>query len=359
MDRRDDGYELFEITEMDDLDFAAFVPMADAAWKHDYTDQARLDFDEAVIRKMAAGSFWVAVLACTADGSPVGFELALERRLRVRGRSLHAFYASVFTVSVDHRRKGLGRWILEGINELVFERRGADVIVSSFHSGHAGSPAVQSTFDRIDDWGVVRFHTSPIWSRRLDKEPLPPLDPVPVFASLQMVGELPEEGLRAVGDPSGVELPSPTQIDGALLDQFEASFAFADSFAAQYLGRNPASGTLLYDLGPGRSCLAGYNIMPMSINDHRLRPVGQLQFLLAGDCSVAEITRVVHHVALYLAERGCFALSMVDMGMVPETVLTSLGFEPSEDRITFAARGPRRTVGAFEGLRPPYFVDFT
>ena len=90
LDRRDDGYELFEITDMDDLDFAAFIPMADASWKHDYTDQARLDFDEAVIRKMAAGSFWVAVLACTADGSPVGFELALERRLRVRGRSVTA-----------------------------------------------------------------------------------------------------------------------------------------------------------------------------------------------------------------------------------------------------------------------------
>src|SRR5688500_16778571 len=152
LDRRADGYQLFAITSADDLDWGAFLPMVDRAWKLDYADEPRLDFDEAVIRRMARGPWWVGVLAVAADGAPVGFELALERTLRVAGRTLRAYYASVFTVAAEHRRQGLGRWILEAINRLVFDEHEADLIVSTFHQGHAGSPAVQSTFDRIPGW---------------------------------------------------------------------------------------------------------------------------------------------------------------------------------------------------------------
>ena len=93
LDRREDGYEIFEITSIDDLDFATFLPMIDSAWKHDYVDEVRLDINEAVLRKLTPGPWWVAVLACSGDGAPVGFELALERTLRVREQSLHAYYA--------------------------------------------------------------------------------------------------------------------------------------------------------------------------------------------------------------------------------------------------------------------------
>ncbi len=42
LDKRNDGYELFEITSIDALDLATFLPMVDRAWKHDYVDDARL-----------------------------------------------------------------------------------------------------------------------------------------------------------------------------------------------------------------------------------------------------------------------------------------------------------------------------
>jgi GNAT superfamily N-acetyltransferase len=344
--KREDGYELFEITSIDDLDFASLVPMMDRAWKLDYVDDSRLDFNEAVLRKLTPGSFWVAVLVRSSSGDPVGFELALERTLRVREHTLHAYYASVFTVCADHRRKGLGRWILEAINRLVFEEHEADVIVSTFHEGHAGSPAVQSTFDRISEWGVERFHTTPIWSRRLDKEPLGPLDPPPRFVQLGRVEES--------------SVPDARALDDLVRAEFETSFALDTSLSAQYL--NPvgeASGALLYERGSGRTCLACFNVLPMKINDRRLRPIGQLQLLLAPGCSAAEIEEVVHHMGLFLADRGCFAMTLVDMGMIPRGVLESLGFSPTEDLITFAARGPRSTIAAFDGLSPPFFIDFT
>jgi GNAT superfamily N-acetyltransferase len=341
LDQRADGSELFELTSIDDLDFGTFLPMVDRAWSLDYADEPRLDFDEAVLRKLAHDPWWVGVLAVSGDGSPVGFELALERTLRVSGRTLRAYYASVFTVSADHRRQGLGRWILEGINRLVFAERGADLILSTFHQGHAGSPTVQSTFDRIPEWGVVRFHTSPIWSRRLDRDPLPALEPPMSFVQLE-------------------RLPDGRAIDDLLRGTFAASFALSESLSAQYLNpHNQASGLLLYELGSGRIALSGFNVLPMAINERRLRPIGQLQLLAAPGCSSAQIEMVVHHLGLLLAERGCFAMTLLDMGVVPRGVLDRLGFVATDTQITFAARGPKRTIECFAGLRPPYFLDFS
>ena len=98
---------------------------------------------------------------------------------------------------------------------------------------------------------------------------------------------------------------------------------------------------------------------PMSINERRLRPIGQLQFFLAPGCSEEEISSAVRQLGIFLTDRDCFAMTLVDMGMVPRAVLEGLGFEPSDDRVTFAARGPRTTIEAFEVLSPPLFLDFT
>ena len=360
LDKRNDGYELFEVTSIDDLDLATFLPMFDRAWKHDYVDDVRLAFDEAVLRKMTPGRWWVAVLACSRDGSPVGFELALERTLRVRGHALHAYYASMFTVSETHRRRGLGSWILEGINRLVFEEHAADLIVSTFHEGKAGSPTVQSTFDRIHDWGVARFHSTPIWSRRLDKAPFPPLEFPRPCVRLERTGDSGEGALQARDGGDSMEVPAAGALDQLIRAEFEASFAFDTSLAGQYLNpASEASGALLYELAPDRICLACFNVLPMAINERRLRPIGQLQFLLAPRCSDAEIERVIHQMGLFLAERDCFAMTLVDMGMVPRGVLDNLGFSPTDSQITFAARGPKSTIARFEGLRPPFFLDFT
>jgi hypothetical protein len=307
------------------------------------------------------GTCWVAVLVCDAQGAPVGFELALERQLRLGELELLAYYASIFSVSVEHRRRGLGRWILEGINRLVFEERGADLIVSTFHGGHAGSPAVQSTFDRIEGWGGARFHQGVIWSRRLDRDPLPPMPAPRRLGLLEMAGETASQGLesRAI-EGAPLDEPDVATLDAAIRGDYATSFALEASLGRRYLHRdNSASGLLMHDTGSGGLRLSGFNILPMSINDRRLRPVGQLQLVVAPGATDDELEAMVHEQALYLAERGCFALSLVDTGQVPTAVLDKLGFVPTDDRITFAARGPVEVIEAFEGLEPPFFLDFT
>ena len=341
---RDDGYELFEVTSFDDLDLGELLPMIDGAWRHDYQGEVRLIFDGQVLRKLMPPGDFVAVLTRSPVGEPVAFELALKRRLLVRGESLSAYYASVLTVSAEHRSKGLGRLVLEGINHLVFEQQGADLIVSTFHEGHAGSPAVQSTYDRIGDWGIARFHRAPIWGRRLDKQPFLPLNAPPTFREL--------DGAAAV------------DLSARIDDRCEASFALEASLSAQYLSpENEASTLYDYPFGSGRF-LAGVNLLPMAVDDRELPPIAQLQLLLAIDGTEAQIApgdveKVLQHLGHRLGERGCFALSLVDMGVVPLEVLEKLGFRQTEDVITFAARGPQDTIAAFEGLQPPFFLDFT
>ena len=360
LDQRD-GYRLGEITSISDLDLETFVPMVDAAWALDYVDQPRLIFDESYLAKVMGGSSWLAVVACADAGEPVGFEIAFERTLYVRGEPLEAYYVSVFTVSANHRRRGLGSWVLEGINRLVFEERGADLIVSTFHDDHAGSPAVQSTFDRIADWGVDRFHRTPIWSRRLDKDPFAPLADPPPWAELQLDDGGNETAIRAAEGHATVTKPtSLAELDDELRSGYELSFALEASLAEQYLmPGNPASATHLYDFGDEARCLCCFNLSSMAINDHRLRPIGQLQMLHAPDCSEDQVAAALHQLGLHLTERGCFAMTVTDLGMIPRKVLEQLRFAPSDDGIAFAARGPRASLDRITGIQPPYFLDFT
>ena len=87
--------------------------------------------------------------------------------------------------------------------------------------------------------------------------------------------------------------------------------------------------------------LVGFNILPMVKDDRRLKPIGQLQFLLAPGASDVQLRGLVHRLALHLTGQGCFAMTLLDQGVLPRAVLEDLGFVPSGTTITFAARGPQ------------------
>ena len=99
----------------------------------------------------------------------------------------------------------------------------------------------------------------------------------------------------------------------------------------------------------------------MAIDDRKLRPIGQLQLVLPPGSKAhgATLETLVHHTALRLAERGCFAMTLLDLGVVESGTLEKLGLGPSDTKITLAARGPMRNVEAFAAIRPPFFLDFT
>ena len=367
LERRDDGYRLHAVDSLDDLDLASLLPMLDEAWEHDYRDEERMAWTEPVLRKLMRARSWVAVLACSPEGAPVGFEVALERTLRVGDRSLAAFYATVFSVAPGHRRRGLGSWVLQGINRQAFEERAAELIISTFHHGHAGSPTVQSTFDRIDDWGVCRFHESPVYGCRLDGE----LPAVPGGKPEACFLELEERAggamlVRPVGEGAREPVIALETVDRMIRDGYPTSFAFEGNLRHQYLNADhSASGTLLVDLGGGVSglgrggaALVCFNISPMKYNEISRMPIGQVQLVLAPGCSHQQHARVGRFMAHFLRDRGCFAMSTVDMGMIPSVALEESGYVELPVHVTFAVRGPRANVSLFESIEPPFFVDF-
>jgi GNAT superfamily N-acetyltransferase len=356
-----EGLTRYAITSIADLDFPALLTLMAEAWQADYTDHVRPDFTEAFLRRLMMGSTWVGVLVCTEAGQPVGFELALERTLYCRQAPLRTYYATVFTVSAHHRRRGIGRWLLEGINQLVFEEQQADLIFSTFHLGHAGSPTVQSTFDRMSDWGVHRFHTTPIWSRRLDREPLPLPEPIAVSRVVWPADRTtwtaqPDDHAAA----AAIRLPTLDTFTHTIRTCYEVAFGLDASFRAQYLLPEAAEAeTLWYDLGQDAACCVSFSITPLAVNNRRLRPVGAIQSLHTQACTPVHLEQVLRHLAQVFLAYGCFAMSLYDLGVMPHALLHRLGFHPSEDRYAYAVRGPRHIIEAFTTVHPPFFLDFT
>ncbi len=373
IDRRDDGYQLIEVGPSDELDVQALLAMVDEAWQLDYQGETRLVFDDTSLPRYLPAQDWLGVMALDERGAPVGFEVAMERVLFVAGEKLRCFYVSMLSVSAHHRRRGLGRWILEGINRAVFEDRGGDLIFSTFQLGHAGAPTVQATFDDISDWGVLHFQGSPIWSRRLDRDPLAPLEDPLEWRSLSV--ETSETGAHEEGDhqesdheesdhEEAVQLIDEDQLSALeswICGAHSVAFGLGASVRSQYLspGVGPASGLFLYSLGNGRQALVGWYVVGLAIDDHRLRPVGQVQMMALAEAEEDEREHILRHLAEHFVSHGCFAMSVVDAGVSVERALESLGFERTGDDMAFAVRGPMERLAAFASAEAPYWVDFT
>ena len=355
------GLTRYAVTSITDLDLPALLALIADAWRADYTDRVRPDFTEAFLRRLMANTTWVGILVCTEAGLPVGFELALERTLYCRREPLRTYYASVFTVSTHHRRRGIGQWLLEGINQMVFEERRADLIFSTFHHGHAGSPTVQSIFDRIPDWGVQRFYTTSLWSRLVDRESLPPFtETISVTRVVRPADHAEWTPQADSADAAALTLPTLDEFTQTIRTHYDMAFGLDASFRSQYLlPRAPDAGTLWYDLGQGASCCTSYYVTPLIVNERRLRPVGVIHTLHTEQCTPEHLERVLRHLGQLFLAHGCFAMSLFDLGVIPHELLYRLDFHPSEDRYAYAVRGPRRAIEPFVTVQPPFFIDFT
>jgi GNAT superfamily N-acetyltransferase len=353
------GLTSYAVTTINDLDLPALVALMEAAWQADYREQVRLVFDEAFLRWIMVEPGWVGVLLCTPAGQPVGFEMALARTLYCQQHTVRAYYASLFTVSLQHRRQGLGRWLLENLNHLVFAERRADLIFSTFHAGHAGSPTVQYTYDQIPDWGVQSFHTSPIWGLRLKALP-------PVRVALQGTRVVLYPGATSLtprpesaGQPAPV-LPTVTALNTALRQQYQVAFGPGESFRTQYLAPDtPQAGTFWYEFDHPAHCAMSFHITPIAIHIRRLGLLGQIHTVHASDCTALHLRQALQHLCEFFRHQRCYGATILDQGVIPHGVLHALDFQPTADRLVFAVRGPQAAIAPFAAVSPPYCLDFS
>ena len=353
-----EGLVRYKVESIDDLNPADLASMMSNAWKSDYVDSLRPDFTEDYLRHTLSESNWIAVLVTDDSGQPVGFEQALARTLYVRNSPLKSYYATLFSVSPSYRRQGIGRWILDGINQFAFDDRDADVIFSMFHRGAAGSPTVQATYDSIPGWGVNRFHNTPIWGRRIDKSPLP-IRPAP-NAVARIVWPLDQVEWRTETIKGEITLPPCDVFRQTIRERYDVCFDLEANFRSHYLGSTGSNaGLLWYELGDGATCCVGYTLMPLAVNDRQLRPAGMVQTVHAEKCQVIHYEQILTHIGHYFRNLGCFAMSVYDLGVITHQALSAIGLETDEDRYDYTIRGPREIIDQFSHLEPPYFIDFT
>lgn len=348
-----DGFTRQAFGQGDELDLEPLLPMLTDAWATDYANDVRIDFDTPFFERMCSTPEWIAVAVFGPNGRPVGFEIGIERTLHLGKAVLSAYYVTAFSVAPAYRRRGIGRWVLEGINELVFTERGADLIFSTFHIGHAGSPTVQSTFDAISDFAVCQFSTSPLYGLRFDRW-TPPSSTRAVGGRLM----LDEHRLQCLTEDSARVLDA-GGLRRTAASAHGASFALDRSFDAFYLSSTQDNaGSIWYAFGDDRWCWITYSFLSLAFNHTPLGACGQLQTVASHDVDDSELESALCDVAHRFAEHGCISMILLDQGAVPVDVLLRIGLRPTDTDICFAARGPAAVVQPFADAQRPYLLDF-
>lgn len=340
------------ITRFDEQDMTRLLAMVDAAWRLDYQEDFRLDFSAGFMDRCTAQPGWFGVLVLDDSGAPIGWEIAMPRVLRTGAREFNAFYVTMFSVAPDHRRRGIGKQVLEGINEEAFGVRGADLIFSTFHGGHAGSPTVQATFDAAG-LQVNRFQETPAFVLRFDRAELPESgEGLPMILAVSLEGDV------VVDADAGRQLVNVSELDAAIAEAHEVSFRSTDLLG---VFANPAVDTAKsywLEFDDGAWCWVNATVNHLRYNEHAVGTSMQLQTLYGEGLTDVQVEQTI--VALcrqWKAEKHLAAMAMNQTNMSP-ACLERIGFH-ADDQLYFAVRGSAEAVASFGNPSAPYFVDFT
>ena len=355
-------------TELDSIDLNALLALIEAAWAQAYQDEVRPDIDEAFLRKITASSGWFGVLVYASDDTPVGVEIAFPRRLVLCERYFNVFYVTAFSVAPEHRRRGVGAWVLDGINREAFERREANLLFSTFDRSQAGSDAVQSAFDRTD-YTVLRFHETPLWVLRLNdvsvlQGALADITAPQMLAVRSDHGTSDNSGagirIRAVdADVASHDFPSIAELDATIRNAHQASFSLDASFVTQYLHKRDTryGESLWFSFDDGAWCWINYGVNALAFNYELIGASAQLQTLHHEGCTNTQLSACIGAVVRRCKDRGYLAFAAFNQLAIDAQMFPQLGFQQN-GQFNFSVRGPSANVNEFVDLNGPHFLDF-
>ena len=351
------GHRCHVVTRWSDVDTDALERLIEQAWRHDYTDEVHPRLGGAFLQQLTRGGNWLAAVCEDRTGKPVGFEVAVPRRLIFGQQSYSCWYVTAFSVDPDSRRRGVGTWVLETINNAVFGERGADLVFSTFEGSKAGSVTVQATYD-AHGLAVRRFHESPVYVLRADaRQDLPES---PGLAAIERVYAGQDGQLKFVGEhASRRALPTVSELTAAVQASHAAAFAIEASFSDQLLCTpKDDTGSYWFEFGNGRWCWVTCTVTHLGYNDAAIGTSLLMQTVLHSGCSQAQLRECVAELARMAFRSGHRALVAYDHSQVSVETLLGLRFAPS-GRFFLSVRGSTRTVARLEQVAPPYFLDFT
>jgi GNAT superfamily N-acetyltransferase len=350
----------YMVASIHDLPWPALLELLDDTWRADYPNQLRITFDEVFLRRlMPDHPVWVACLIRNEAGQLLGFELALQRTLYWHGQPFTGYYTRLLTIHPHYRRRGYGQWLLHCINRLLFHELDADLVFAAFHAGHAGLPAVQKTYAARPDLQLQCFFTAPVWGCRLDRAPLPPLEPTLLATRLitqpdafTWLGGL--SATTATRSP----LSSPETFSEALRRQHDVAFGVGRSFCTQYMWpETPEAGTYTYSFGQAAVCTISYDIVTLLNDEQFVGRLGRIQTVYTHQCHMDHVSQALNHMCHIFKQHGCILAGLFDLGGLPHQILHTLAFRPTGDASIVSVRGPRTVIEALAPVHPPFFVD--
>ncbi len=351
----------YAVTTMDDIAWTELLEMVDTAWQADAQGQASLVLDAPLLSRLLSAPRWLAGVVCTSTGAPVGFALLMERLLYWHQQPLRAYYLSCLTVAAQHRRRGLGRWLVHCLHPLLFDMHGAALVIAAFDPERAGLPTVQQTVADCPGWAFRPFHTAPIWGTRL-ATPSRPLDATP-WAATRVALPAGATALLSVGDEYPARtprLPSVASVTAALCTQYDVAFGLEASVRARYFRPDTPAGTwwYVYRNAQARHCGLSAELVTVRIPTGHLGLVGIIQAVYAPGCPPALLSQAVQHLCGALWQAGGAFVVLLDHGGIPQAVLHQLGLAPTGGTRVFAVWGPRATIEPLPAVQPPYVLDW-
>lgn len=352
----------YAVTAVDDIAWPGIMAMVDAAWQADAQEQTYMVLDAPLMSRLLSASTWLAGVVCTSTGAPVGFALLVERLLYWHQQPWRAYYLSFLTVAAQHRRRGLGQWLLHCLQHHLFQAHGADFIVAAFDPARAGLPTVQKTVAHCSGRAFKPFHTAPLWGMRLKMPSRPP--GAVAWEATQVALPMGATALSPMGDErqaSTPRLPSVTSVTAALRTQYGVAFGLETSIRARYFRPDtPGAGTWWYACRNAQEhyCGLSFELVTVRPPTGHLGMVGIIQAVYATDCHPTMLSQAVQHLCGTLQQAGGAFVVLLDHGGISHTVLRQLGFAPTGGTRVFAVWGPRATIEPLPAVEPPHLLDW-
>jgi len=340
---------------------AELVNLMNRAFGNDYSEKCIVLFDEHYLNWLLSGDGWFGIGVRDASGRLVGCELAIPRDAFWNGHKLRAYYATLLSVDPQHRGRGLAQRIVNRLADEVFNRRGADVIVSTLDQGAAGQPTVAKSVQESGDLRLQLSAPLNLWAcssnlREVDRyEPLRGVARLALCPGIRQLVECSPSSRDRQLSPRAISLA-----DGLATAPPTPGFGFAAAGSPARMYRTNAcqgSGTLAYDdHGRGLVTVAWHMETVVKPGLPQTR-VATIQFVSAGGAGERRVARVLRDVNRRLLDAGCISTAIFDTGMVSRRVLWSAGFRPTPRQFCIGVRGPKSRLERFGPLAGPYFVD--
>ena len=338
------------------------MTLTNEAWVADYAvaNRAIFKYDKEYLQWLMPEGHFFCTWARSADGEAAGCLVHVERDFFCQGRWFKAYYGTLLSVSPRHRGRGIGERLIHFALDWAFEARGAELEVGMFDLGQAGRPVhVKSLrsygrgFDIVETGPITVWVTTANLAKGVRYEPLQGITRVAAWPGVSRLFEF----HASSSDLAVTPVPPMPPDHNRLANACTMGFGWTGSVPVMYAGNGPSGGTFGFAFGANERCAIAHHVVTLIKRGEPDGKVGVIQFIDRGTATVASNVRAIRHVTARLLTAGCFAVLILDTGVLPRRALLCARYVPTPRKVSFDISGQRERLESLGSLSTPYFID--